>query len=191
LVGSGSFNCHILEWHMSIIDKVVAAVTPPESEEARIEARAKAERLARPGDWLSQILDHHRGIQAQLVAVKNAATAAERVVAQKQLAVLLAGHAIAEEMAIYPAMAGENQPGHAEIAYQEQSAAKMELGLLEKLDPLSEDYLDKLKHIEGAVTHHIYAEESTWFPQLVEASSPAEHEAITARYSEEYDRYIG
>ena len=47
---------------MSIIDKVVAAVTPPESEEARAKARAKAEAAARPGDWLSQILDHHRPV---------------------------------------------------------------------------------------------------------------------------------
>ena len=176
---------------MSIIDKVVAAVTPPETEDARAEARAKAEALAQPGDWLSQILDHHRGIQSQIATLKRAATVDERIAAQKQLSFLLAGHAIAEEMAIYPAMAGEHQPGHAELAYQEQSAAKMELGLLETLDPLSEDYQDKLEHIEGAVTHHIYSEEATWFPKLVEASSPTEHEAITARYTEEYERYAG
>lgn len=174
---------------MSIIDKVVAAVTPPESEEDRAEARAKAEALAQPGDWLSQILDHHRGIQSQFAVLKRAATASERIAAQRELAALLAGHAIAEEMAIYPAMAGEHQPGHAEIAYQEQSAAKMELGLLERLDPLSEDYQDKLGHIEGAVTHHIYSEEGTWFPKLIEATSTEQRQAITARYSEEYLRY--
>jgi hypothetical protein len=44
---------------MSILDKVVAAVTPPESEDARKEARAKARGAARPGDWLSMVLDHH------------------------------------------------------------------------------------------------------------------------------------
>ena len=176
---------------MSILDKVVAAVTPPESEEARVAARAKAEAIAQPGDWLSQILGHHRAIQAKFGELKRAATVSERVAVQKELSVLLAGHAIAEEMAIYPAMAGEHQPGHSELAYQEQSAAKMELGLLEKLDPLSQDYQDKLGHIEGAVTHHIYSEEATWFPKLVEDSSPEEHEAITARYREEYGRYIG
>jgi hypothetical protein len=38
---------------MSILDKVVAAVTPPESEEARAEARAKAQSAASSlsGDW--------------------------------------------------------------------------------------------------------------------------------------------
>ena len=30
----------------------------------------------------------------------------------------------------------------------------MELGLRERLDPESEDYHDKLGHIEGAVAHH-------------------------------------
>ena len=176
---------------MSIIDKVVAAVTPPESEEARAEARAKAESLAQAGDWLYQILDHHRGIQAQFAVLEHAANPSEIRAELKQLGLLLAGHSIAEEMAIYPAMAGEHQPGHAELAYQEQSAAKMELGLLEGLDPLSENFRNKLAHIEGAVTHHIYSEEATWFPKLVEDSSPEEHEAITARYREEYKRYIG
>jgi hypothetical protein len=47
---------------MSVIDRAIAAVTPPESEEARAEARKKAESIATPGDWLSQIINHHRGI---------------------------------------------------------------------------------------------------------------------------------
>ena len=38
---------------MSIIDEVVAAVTPPESEESRREARAKALAAAGDGDWLA------------------------------------------------------------------------------------------------------------------------------------------
>lgn len=49
---------------MSILDRAIAAITPPESDEARAEARAKAQAMAKPGDWLSQILDHHRGIEA-------------------------------------------------------------------------------------------------------------------------------
>lgn len=48
---------------MSIVDKVIAAVTPPESEEERSEARAKARALATPGSWLSQVLDHHLQVE--------------------------------------------------------------------------------------------------------------------------------
>ena len=174
---------------MSIIDKVVAAVTPPESEEARAKARAKAEAAARPGDWLSQILDHHRQIEALFAAVKSATTAEARREAQKRLAVILTGHSVAEEAAIYPALAADKQVGHAELAYREQSAAKMEMGLLERLDPMSEDYLDKLEHIRGAVAHHVYSEEGTWFLELAKDVGPEEQAMITQRYKEEFERY--
>lgn len=176
---------------MSVIDKLVAAVTPPESEEARAEATAKAQATARPGDWLSQILDHHRLIKAQFDAVAAATGAEARIAAQKKLGLLLTGHSIAEEVAIYPAMAEQHQPGHAELAYQEQSAAKMELGLLERLDPTSEDYRDKFEHIRGAVLHHIYSEEGNWFIELAERTSPEEQARIGERYREEYARYMG
>jgi hypothetical protein len=176
---------------MSVLDKVIAAVTPPESDEARAKARAKAMGTAKPGDWLSQILDHHREIETRFADVKAATTADARRAAQKELALILTGHSIAEEAAIYPALAADKQVGHAELAYQEQSAAKMEMGLLERLDPMSEDYLDKLGHIEGAVAHHVYSEEGTWFLELAKDLSPADQERVTRRYREEFERYVG
>jgi hypothetical protein len=176
---------------MSVLDKVIAAVTPPESDEARAEARAKAEAAATPGGWLAQILDHHREIEAQFAAVKAAGDPASREVEQQKLGLLLTGHSIAEEAAIYPALAADHQVGHAELAYQEQSAAKMEMGLLERLDPMSEDYLDKLGHIEGAVAHHVYSEEGTWFTDLAQSASAEDQALISQRYTEEYWRYMG
>jgi len=176
---------------MSILDKAIAAITPPESEEDRVQARAKAQACARPGDWLSQILDHHRQIEAQFAALKGAQTPEARKAEQQKLALLLTGHSVAEEAAIYPALAADKQVGHAELAYQEQSAAKMEMGLLERLDPMSQDYEDKLEHIEGAVLHHVYSEEGTWFPELAESIDAAEQALITKRYHEEYQRYMG
>lgn len=176
---------------MSILDKAIAAVTPPESDEARAKARAKAEAAAAPGSWLAQILDHHREIEAQFAAVKGATTPDGRRSAQKKLGLILTGHSVAEEAAIYPALAADKQVGHAELAYQEQAAAKMEMGLLERLDPMSEDYLDKLEHIRGAVAHHIYSEEGTWFLELSEDIDAAEQALITKRYTEEFERYSG
>ncbi|WP_342251506.1 hemerythrin domain-containing protein [Sphingomonas sp. OTU376] len=176
---------------MSILDKAIAAITPPESDAARAKARAKARAAARPSDWLSQILDHHRGIEAQFAVVKAATDAASRRSEQKKLGILLTGHSIAEEAAIYPALAADKQVGHAELAYQEQSAAKMEMGLLERLDPMSQDYLDKLGHIEGAVAHHIYSEEGTWFTELAESAGADDQARIAQRYAEEYARYMG
>jgi len=174
---------------MSVIDKAIAAVTPPESEEARAEARKKAESIATPGDWLSQIAKHHRGIESQFEDLKIATSPDARRAALKKLALLLTAHSIAEEVAVYPAMAANHEVGHAELAYQEQSAAKMEMGLLERLDPMSEDFHDKLSHIEGAVKHHVYSEEGTWFIDLARMPA-ADQTLIEQRYSEEYSRYF-
>ena len=49
---------------MSILDKVVAAVAPPESAEAGLKARAKARTSAGKGDWLAMVLDHHEHIES-------------------------------------------------------------------------------------------------------------------------------
>ena len=176
---------------MSVLDKVIAAVTPPESEDSRKEARAKATAAAKPGDWLSMILTHHKQIEAAFAAVKGATTAATRVAAQKQLAIILTGHSIAEEAVIYPALTTANEKGHAGMAYTEQAAAKTQMALLENLAPMSQDYLDKLEHIRGAVAHHVYEEEGTWFIELKEKIPAADQSKLTARYQEEFDRYVG
>ena len=174
---------------MSILDKVVAAVTPPESDEQRAEARAKARNAATDGDWLSLVLEHHRQIEAAFAAVKAAPDAAGRIGAQKRLALLLTGHSIAEEAVIYPALVAANEEAHSTKAYTEQSAAKVQMGLLENLDPMSQEYLDKLEHIRGAVAHHVYEEEGNWFLDLKTKLPPADQTKITFRYQEEFSRY--
>jgi hypothetical protein len=176
---------------MSIVDKVVAAVTPPESEEARKAARDKARASASPGDWLSLVLEHHMQIEQAFAEVKSATTVSARLAAQKTLAVILTGHSNAEESVLYPALAGADEKSHATMAYAEQAAAKTQMGLLEKLPPMSQDYLDKLEHIRGAVAHHVYEEEGTWFIELKEKVPAAEQNKLTQRYAEEFDRYVG
>lgn len=174
---------------MSLLDKVVAAVTPPESDAQRAEARAKARSAATDGDWLSLVLDHHRQIEAAFAAVKATTDSASRVSAQKRLALLLTGHSIAEEAVIYPALAKANEEGHSTKAYAEQSAAKVQMGLLEDLDPMSQEYVDKLEHIRGAVAHHVYEEEGNWFVDLKAKLAPADQTKITFRYQQEFSRY--
>jgi hypothetical protein len=176
---------------MSLMDKVIAAVAPPESEETRREAHETARRSASPGDWLALVLDHHESIDAAFLLVKEATTAAEQVAAQKKLAILLTGHSVAEEAALYPALSSAGENSHAVKAYTEQSAAKLQLGLLEKLTPLTQEYLDKLEHIRGAVAHHVYEEESDWFLDIKRNLPGAEQDRLTARYREEFSRYVG
>ena len=176
---------------MSLVDKLIAAVTPPESDEARAEARAKARAAAVPGSWLEMVLDHHLDIEAAFARVASATTSVDRRSAQMALASVLTGHSLAEECVLYPALALNGEKAHAEMAYVEQSAAKVQMAALEELDPMSQDYLDKLEHIRGAVAHHVYEEEGSRFLDLREKASSFTQDRLTLRYSEEFARYCG
>jgi hemerythrin-like domain-containing protein len=176
---------------MSILDKAIAAVTPPESAEDRAEARRKARALATPGDWLSIIIDHHERIEQAFAAVRSASDGPSRHERLKELAVLLNGHSAAEEAVVYPAMTEAGQKGHAALAYEEQSITKVQMALLETIEPMSQDFIDKLEHIEGAVAHHVYTEEKTWFPELKESAPAGDQTRLAMRYREEFDRYAG
>jgi hemerythrin superfamily protein len=176
---------------MSILDKVVAAVTPPENDEQRAEARTKARNAATDGDWLSLVLNHHSQIEVAFAAVKSAPDASSRLVAQKRLALLLTGHSIAEEAVIYPALVKVNEKSHSTKAYTEQSAAKVQMALLEDLDPMGQEYLEKLEHVRGAVAHHVYEEEGNWFVDLKAKLPLADQTKITFRYQQEFLRYTG
>ena len=176
---------------MSVLDKVIAAVTPLESEEERQSARTQARQAANEAPWLARVLEHHQQIEAAFAAVKAAADASGRRSAQRWLGTLLTGHSLAEEAVLYPAMALGDQKGHATAAYTEQSGAKINLAALETLEPMSQDYLDKLEHVRGAVAHHVYEEESKWFPKLATEGGSALQMRLAARYTEEFDRYMG
>jgi hemerythrin superfamily protein len=176
---------------MSLIDKVAAAVTPPESAKSRAEARSKARAMSHPGDWLSMVLRHHEQIESAFAAVKNATTAAARTAAQKRLGIILTGHANAEESVLYPALARAHEKSDAATAYTQQATAKTEMAALENIPPMSQEYLDKLEHIRGAVAHHVYEEEGTWFPALHERATAAEQAKLYDRYMEEFERYVG
>jgi hypothetical protein len=176
---------------MSVFEKVVEAVTPMESEEARGAARRRAQAAAGSGDWLALVLDHHRQLDAAFAAVKNARSAMDRRLAQKRLGVLLTGHAIAEESVLYPALALHGEQDHAQAAYAEQATAKTHLAELEQLDPLSQEFLDKLEQIRAAVAHHMYEEEGRWLLELKAKIPALDQDKLTQRYREEFNRYVG
>lgn len=176
---------------MSVIDKVIAAITPPESDERRAKAREKARAQATSGDWLFQAIEHHEALEVAFASVKGAGTADARRAAQKQLGILMTGHVVAEENVLYPALALDHHKVHAELGYAEQAAVKIQMHALESLDPMSQDYLDKLEHIRGAVAHHMYQEESTWFLELKKSLAVADQARLTQRYHEEFKRYVG
>jgi hypothetical protein len=176
---------------MSLIDKVVTAVTPSESDKERADARATARAIASPGDWFSQILDHHAEVEAAFASTKTAAGGPSRTAAMKKLGIVLTGHAIAEESVIYPALGDAGEKGHATTGYNEQAEVKMQMAHLEKLDPTSQEFLQKLEEIRIAVAHHVYEEEANWYPELKKKAPLGDQAKLTKRYAEEFERYVG
>ena len=176
---------------MSFLDRIAAAIMPPESEEDRANARRGAEAIAREGGWFAVVLDHHRRIESCFGLAANAATAPERLSALKQLAAVLNAHAAAEEVVLYPAMTEQGEKSHATMAYEEQAMTKVEMARLEKIDPMSTEWREKLDHIKGAVQHHMYEEEGTWFPELQRTAPDADAAMLTRRFHEEFDKFAG
>ena len=176
---------------MSGVDEILSAGSQVESEEKRREAREMARAQARPGDWLSTIIDHHEAIERAAAAVRAASDAPARRAAEKTLATLLTGHAIAEEAAVYPALVQVDEPDLASTAYIEQAAVKVLLATLETLDPMSQGYLDTLGRFEGVATQHSYEEEHERFLELLNRAPAEMNQRIGVRYREEFERYMG
>jgi hypothetical protein len=174
---------------MSIVDKALGAITPPESEEKRAEATRKARACAGEGDWLALALEHHDLIREAFEVCCQAEGAEDRQMAMKRLALVLNGHSQAEEVVLYPAMAKAGEKGSAGMAYTEQVTAKMQMAELERIAPAMPEWLEKLQHIRGAVLHHIYEEEDHWFIRLKEEYE--DQAFLTRRYAEEFKRYTG
>jgi hypothetical protein len=172
---------------MSLIDKALGALTPPESDEKRAEATQKARAATQGQDWLAAALDHHDQIRAAFEQARQAPSAAGRLEAMQQLAAVLNGHSLAEEVVLYPALAKAGEKAHASLAYTEQTTAKMQMAELERIDPADEAWADKLEHIRGAVLHHIYEEEGGWFLDLKRDYD--DQAFLTRRFIEEYERY--
>lgn len=174
---------------MSILDKALGGMTPPESDGRRAEATAKARALAQDGDWLSVALDHHDLIRSAFETCREASDPVSQVSAMKALGLVLNGHSLAEEVVLYPALAKSGEKVHAGLAYTEQTTTKMQMAELERLPVGGEAWRDKLEHIRGAVLHHMYEEENAWFPHL--KARYDDQAFLTHRFVEEYERYAG
>lgn len=176
---------------MSILDKVVASVNLEESADQRTQARAKASELAESCDWLKAVLLHHTVVEDAFAAAKAAQDASGRRHAVRWLRTVLTAHSIAEESVLYPAMALGGKKGYATAAYTEQSEAKIHMAALDSMDPTDHAFPNNLEEIRAAVAHHVYEEESLWYPALCKGGDPAPQTRLAARYTAEFDRYMG
>jgi hemerythrin superfamily protein len=174
---------------MTLLDKVIAAVSPAESPQARQGARSRALQMSGSDDWLTTVLAQHLNIERAFEAAKAASSPESRHAARRKLGELLTAHTMAEEAAIYPALARAGEKSHASKAFSEQADAKLAFGLLDALDPMSQDYLDKLEELDKAVRHHVYEEEGKWFIDLKQRLPQTDQDHLTHRFHEEYSRY--
>lgn len=87
---------------MSFLDKIAAKVAPAASDEARAEARRKAESLSASEEWLALILQQHRQIEELVTEALSAQGTDARQEAVRELGRVLTGHATAEEAVLYP-----------------------------------------------------------------------------------------
>lgn len=175
---------------MSFLDRIAAAVTPAASDEDRAEARRQVDRLAEGEPWLRAIVDQHRQIEAGFEEVRMASGSYGAARAVEHLASLLTGHANAEEAVLYPDVAEFSGKTHAGMAYEEHAMTKIELAKLQHLDPSSEEWREKLDHIESAVQQHVYQEENEWLPDLVEKLPKERKGMLTRKFLREYSRYM-
>ena len=109
----------------------------------------------------------------------------------RELAAVLTAHSMAEETVIYPDISEYDSKTHAAMAYEEHAMTKVQLAKLEKVEPMSEEWQEKLRHIESALQQHMYQEERSWLPALATDLPADEKERMGARYAEEYGRYRG
>jgi hypothetical protein len=179
---------------MILDDPTIDGPLPGDSPRPWLErerARRRCEPLARDAPWLQQVFDHHDRIEAAFDAVGAAADTDRRRRAEQALRALLAAHALAKELVLYPAMAMSGQRMHATLAYIEQTSTKMHVAALETLDPASPAYADKLEHLRDAVALQACQEEGHWFRTLARVADPALHARLDARLREEFERYLG
>lgn len=180
---------------MSWLDTIGKKLFPLASAEERAEARRKAEAIARDNEWLAMILDAHREFESHIQQALDATDRQDRLDAMRQAFHLNARHSIAEEVSIYPALVDHNGSVsgklHAGLAYEEQQIAKIEQAKLEMLDPMGEEWRDKMEHLKSATLQHVYSEENTWFPELAENATPEKRKDLSRKYADAFERYGG
>jgi len=176
---------------MTTLDNIMGTPAASDTEAARRRARAKARDAARDCPWLAAVLVHHVAIEQAFAGVRAATDASGRRAAQRWLSTLVTGHAIAEEVVLYPAMAAAGQRMHSMLAFNEHNGAKCDLAALETLEPMSRDFIDKLNQLQLENEQHMLAEEGHWFRALARQGAAHEQRRLSARFEEEFNRYMG
>lgn len=172
---------------MSFIDRIAATLAPSASEEERRERRIGFEKMAEGQLFAEDILRQHKQIE-QLFAQARSASGPAAQAAVTELSLLLNAHAMAEEAVIYPEVSENSGKTHAGMAYEEHAMTKVQLAELKKLEPGSEQWIEKLDHIESAVQQHIHQEEGSWLPDVIRNAPLEARQRMSIEYRNYFDR---
>jgi hemerythrin superfamily protein len=173
---------------MSFLDRIAAAIAPAASDEDRIEARERFAQLAAGEPFAQDILAQHRQIEALFQEAKQQ-TGPQAQATIHELALLLNGHSMAEEAVVYPEISENSGKAHAGMAYEEHAMTKVQLAALQKLEPGTRDWIEKLEHIEGAVQQHVYQEENSWLPDVIRNAPAETRQRISMEFRDYLERF--
>ena len=176
---------------MTLLDQMMAVVTPHRTEEERSRVRLAACALSLDGGWLSEVVRQHAAIEEALLAVSAGADPVARRHALQWLSTLLTGHSLAEQAVLYPALSFDRQRAQAVSAYADESNLKVELAAMQAMDPMSLDFSDKLERLRADLAFHLYEEEGSWYPALYRGIDGARHAELSERFVTEFQRYMG
>lgn len=172
---------------MSFLDRIASALTPAASDEERAEARSRIEQLAAGEGFAQDIVSQHKQIE-QLFAQARAGVGPAAQAAVRDLAVLLNAHSMAEEAVVYPEISANSGKTNAAMAYEEHAMTKVNLAELQKMEPGTEEFREKLDHIESAVQQHVYQEESSWLPDVIRYAPLESRQRMSAEFREYFER---
>jgi hemerythrin superfamily protein len=144
---------------------------------------------AMKGDWLKMVQAHHAMLERAFDdLIENSADPQQRPVLYRRLAYLLTAHSVAEENAVYPALAMMGLQSDSDRLYLDQAHAKVMNSMLDMADDkLGEAWLERAKELRAAVLEHAKAdEEGDLYPRLVSALDLSTASKLGAAYRREF-----
>jgi hemerythrin superfamily protein len=137
----------------------------------------------RTGDIIDLLSQDHEEAKQLLTKITSAAPTARKELFW-ELVPALVSHEVAEEVVVYPTIRSEAPDGDAEVEprLKEQQQAEEMLSSMEKLDPESDEFAQKLDKLRDDVLEHAQAEEENIFPLLRALEHEEERSLLGARY---------
>ena len=66
---------------------------------------------------------------------------------------------------------------------------KVQLAALQKLQPGTQEWHEKLDHIESAVQQHVHQEEGSWLPDVIRYAPVDVRQRMSVDFREYFDRF--